>query len=348
VGQYVSTSGPNQTLTEHWNGTAWSVVASPNVEGGDRDFLYAVSCVSSTDCWAAGSYYTAANVQQTLIERWNGTAWSIVNSPNMSTTDFNLLSDVACASASECWAVGEYWNSITRTEQTLIERWDGSSWAVVNSANTATAQPNVLSGVTCASASDCWAVGYYHNGRVLQALTEHFAATLPPIPTSVVSRKMHGTAGPFDIDLPLTGAPGIECRSGGAAGDHQVIVSFANPVTLTGASVSFGAGSVSSYSANGGTVTIDLTSVGNVQTIMITLASVSDGSNTGDVSIPMSVLLGDVNGNGVVSNTDVSSVKAQVAAPMTSSNFRNDVNANGVISNSDVSMSKAQVGTSLP
>jgi hypothetical protein len=62
----------------------------------------------------------------------------------------------------------------------------------------------------------------------------------------------------------------------------------------------------------------------------------------------MGVLFGDVNGNRVVSNTDVASVKAQVAAPVTASNFRDDVNANGVISNTDVSTTKAQVGTSLP
>jgi hypothetical protein len=62
----------------------------------------------------------------------------------------------------------------------------------------------------------------------------------------------------------------------------------------------------------------------------------------------MGVLLGDVTANGVVSNTDVASVKSQVAAPVTTSNFRNDVTANGIVSNTDVSTTKAQVGTTLP
>jgi hypothetical protein len=348
VGQYVSTSGPNQTLTEHWNGTAWAVVASPNVEGGDRDFLYAVSCVSSTDCWAAGSYYTAANLQQTLIERWNGTTWSVVNSPNVSSAGPNYLNDLVCVSGSECWAAGIYFNTVTGNDQTLVQHWDGTSWAIINSANTTPTDPNGLYGIACASASECWAVGYYHNGRTWQALAEHYVATLAPIPTSVVSRKTHGAAGTFDLDLPLTGTPGIECRSGLTPGDHQIIATFANPITLTGASISSGTGSVSSYTTDGATVTINLTGIANAQNITIILASVSDGSNSGDVSIPMSILLGDVNGNGVVSNTDVAALKSQVAAPVTSSNFRNDVNANGVISNSDVSTSKAQVGTSLP
>jgi hypothetical protein len=75
---------------------------------------------------------------------------------------------------------------------------------------------------------------------------------------------------------------------------------------------------------------------------------VNDGTNVGNVSIPMGVLLGDVTANKVVSNTDVSSIKSQVAAPVTSGNFRNDVTANGIISNTDVSTAKTQVGTTLP
>ena len=62
----------------------------------------------------------------------------------------------------------------------------------------------------------------------------------------------------------------------------------------------------------------------------------------------MSVVVGDATADGSVSNTDVASVKAQVAAPVTASNFRNDVTANGIISNTDVSANKAQVGTMLP
>jgi hypothetical protein len=62
----------------------------------------------------------------------------------------------------------------------------------------------------------------------------------------------------------------------------------------------------------------------------------------------MGVLLGDVNGNAVVSNTDVSNVKGQVAATVSASNFRDDVSVNGIISNTDVGLTKAQVGTTLP
>ena len=168
-----------------------------------------------------------------------------------------------------------------------------------------------------------------------------------------VSRKVHGSAGTFDIPLPVSGTTtvtsGIECRSGGSNGAHQIIVSFASPVTFTGAAIAQGGGTVMSVSGGGTSqVTINLTNVTNAQTITAMLTSVNDGSTTANVSIPMGVLLGDVNGNGVVSNGDVSLVKAQVAQPVTLSNFREDVNANGVLSNGDVSLVQAQVGTTLP
>src|SRR5207249_1918412 len=70
-------------------------------------------------------------------------------------------------------------------------------------------------------------------------------------PLSAVSRKTHGSAGTFDVNLPLTGTPGIECRSGGAGGDHQIVISFPWAVTFSNAAVTNGAGTVSSTSGSG-------------------------------------------------------------------------------------------------
>ena len=44
--------------------------------------------------------------------------------------------------------------------------------------------------------------------------------------SAAVSRKVHGSAGSFDVNLPLSGAPGIECRTGGANGDHTLVITF--------------------------------------------------------------------------------------------------------------------------
>ena len=160
VGGFVNSSGVEQTLIEQWNGTSWAIVSSPNTSSTQYNVLESVTCPSASQCSAVGFYINSSGVFQTLIEQWNGTSWTIVSSPNTSSTQVNVLQSVACTSASECWAVGYYDNS-SGTFQTLVEEWNGTSWAVVSSPNTSNTQHNQLNGVTCASASECWTVGYY-------------------------------------------------------------------------------------------------------------------------------------------------------------------------------------------
>ena len=169
-----------------------------------------------------------------------------------------------------------------------------------------------------------------------------------PVPVSAASRKTHGAAGTFDVDLPLGGTHGIECRSGGANGDHQVVVTFASAVTVGGASISSGTGSVGSFTVNGSQVTVNLTGVANAQTITISLDNVSDGTNMGCAAIPMSLLLADANANGSINSADVAQTKSRVGQTVDASNFRSDVNANGGINAADVSVTKANVGAGLP
>src|SRR6202171_5281608 len=170
-----------------------------------------------------------------------------------------------------------------------------------------------------------------------------------PMAQSAFSRKTHGAAGTFDVALPLTGNVGVECRSGGATNDYQMIINFATSVTVGGASVTSGTGSVSSFSGSGTSqITVNLTGVTNVQRITMTLHNVNDGTHTGDVPISMGVLVGDVNGNAVVNASDVSLTKSQVGQTVTGSNFREDVNVNGTISATDVALVKSEVGTALP
>jgi hypothetical protein len=169
-----------------------------------------------------------------------------------------------------------------------------------------------------------------------------------PMAQDAFSRKVHGGAGTFDIPLPLTGNVGVECRSGGATNDYQMIINFASSVTVQSASVTSGTGSVSSFSVSGSQVTVNLTGVTNVQRITVTLHNVSNGTSTGDVPVSMGVLVGDVNGNAVVNASDVSLTKSQVGQAVSGSNFREDVNANGTISATDVAQVKADVGTALP
>ncbi len=172
--------------------------------------------------------------------------------------------------------------------------------------------------------------------------------SVPPVPTSAVSRKTHTGVGDFDVPLPLIGTHGIECRTGGASGVHKVVVTFPLPVTVSSVGVTSGTGSVSSTTVAGNQVTVNLTGVTNAQVITITLFGVNDGTNAGDVSVPMSVLLGDTNANGSVNSSDISQTKVQSGTAASMSNFREDVTINGLINSSDVSTVKVQSGTALP
>ena len=172
-------------------------------------------------------------------------------------------------------------------------------------------------------------------------------------PTQVVSQKTHGAAS-FDIDLPLTGSAGVECRSGGANGDHTLIFSFPNPlVSVAGAGVTNGVGSVSGSSIGNPDArkyVVNLTGVANAQEITITLTNLSDGAGNSSTSVPISmgVLLGDTNGNGSVNASDVSLTKLKSGQPVDATNFRSDVTVSNSINSSDVSTVKSKSGTALP
>ena len=117
---------------------------------------------------------------------------------------------------------------------------------------------------------------------------------------SAASRKLHGTAGPFDLTLAAAGSPTIESRTGAVAGEHTLVFSFANPLTsVASASVSSGTGTVSNSgidSTNPRKYVVNLSGVANAQVITVNLVNVTDsaGNNSAAVSARMGVLLGRV------------------------------------------------------
>jgi hypothetical protein len=118
--------------------------------------------------------------------------------------------------------------------------------------------------------------------------------------------------------------------------------------TVTSGTGTIGSGGVSNGGAvitSGNVVTIPLTNVADAQTLQVTLNGVNGTSN---VTIPMSVLVGDVNGSRTVNASDIGAVKAQSGAPVTAANFRADVAANGSINATDVSLVKSRSGNLLP
>lgn len=180
------TSAHQATLIEHWNGSTWSVVASPNA--GTTSFLNGVAAASASDVWAVGASDTGA-----LIEHWNGTKWSAVASSSVSG---GWLYAVTSLTASNAWAVGRYYNATLGADQTFVEHWNGTKWTVVPSPNATTpsiAVDNILFGVAAVSASNVWAVGDVNwdpTGDQYHTLLEHWNGTAwhlvtgPSIPRS--------------------------------------------------------------------------------------------------------------------------------------------------------------------
>ena len=108
-------------LVERWNGTKWAIQKTPNPVGASSIFLFGVSCTSASACTAVGYYYNGTTYV-TLAERWNGTKWSIQQTPNPTGGSGNQLVGVSCASTSACTAAGQYSNGTTTV--TLAERWN--------------------------------------------------------------------------------------------------------------------------------------------------------------------------------------------------------------------------------
>lgn len=168
---------------------------------------------------------------------------------------------------------------------------------------------------------------------------------LPVMPSEVVSRKLHNGT-PFDINLPLTGSVGVECRSGGASNDYQIVFTFPSAVTFTSAAVTSGAGNVGRSSGSGTTTaTVNLTDVTNAQRITVRLISVN---NLGDVSAPMGILIGDSGGDRLVNSGDATQTRGRSGQTVDATTFRSDFNVDGMINGGDVIIARTRSGAALP
>jgi hypothetical protein len=172
TGGYVAREGStdrDETYALHFNGSAWSVVPMPLVGGSDTSLVYQFNSIvvnSPTDAWAVGGSGNGlpligntgvAVPTSTLIEHWNGTAWSVVTSPSPGTDD-NLTGVTTSNAADDVWAVGYDTPAGATQAQTLTLNWNGTAWATVASPDVGS--PSVLNSVsTKPGAAIVWAVG---------------------------------------------------------------------------------------------------------------------------------------------------------------------------------------------
>lgn len=158
-----------KTLTEHWNGSAWSVI--PSLTPGNGGALSGVAALSTSDVWTVGNEVSLGNGYP-LIEHWNGTSWSVSAAADAGSTQSHL-SGVAADAPNDVWAVG---TTATNLDQPLVEHWNGSAWSTIPVPGVSGAESN-LTAVAAISATDVWAVGYSYPGSAYLALTEHWDGT---------------------------------------------------------------------------------------------------------------------------------------------------------------------------
>lgn len=177
-------------------------VYSPNA--GMVNVLNAVSAPLVTTAsdqpamWAVG-YVSNPNAllprTNTLAMRYDGKAWNIVPSPNVSRE--NYLNSVAVRNWNDAWAVGYYVDD--GSERALLMRFTGRSWAIAQlPPEPAVAVSTQLNGVTTFGEKEAVAVGYYSYGpeapRPLALYFDGKSWAKMEVPMLGKSGKLYGVA----------------------------------------------------------------------------------------------------------------------------------------------------------
>jgi len=195
VGLYDKKSGGGAhevPLAEHWDGSRWTVQAVPLPAGAiAADLDGGVSCPSATACTAVGGSAGPNQSFAPLVESWNGATWRVQPTPALPAgADNPFFAGVSCTSAKHCTAVGVFLNGAAA--ESLVERWNGTSWAIQADAAPA---GTAMSSVSCTSSTSCTAAG--------SLAAEHWDGTswtLQPLPV-----PHHATRG--------VAVSGVSCRS---------------------------------------------------------------------------------------------------------------------------------------
>lgn len=169
--QAVSASSPSdiwavgQTAI-HYDGTKWTAYPTPMISGDNTSYLDGVVDISPTEAWAAGNVGVGQAAPNQVIERWDGTAWSVYPGPSFTSAEQPSIYGMTGTSANDIWAVGSLLvnNSILYA---LYEHWDGTAW-------TAKAGPfhGFFRAVSADASDDIWAVGY--SGLNFVTFSEHY------------------------------------------------------------------------------------------------------------------------------------------------------------------------------
>lgn len=146
-------------LAEEWNGTAWTILQPSTPHKVSSLQLNSVSCSASSACTAVGQANTDT-VETPVVERWNGSSWTLQSAPVEQGDVQANLQGVSCATSSDCVALGIASDPIAAAGVAIADVWNGRDWRSTTPPDPPAGE-NVLAGVSCAGRSECGAVGTY-------------------------------------------------------------------------------------------------------------------------------------------------------------------------------------------
>jgi hypothetical protein len=180
-----SETGHPGLLVERWNGIRWSPQAVRGPAVATTTVLSAISCTGPNACTLVGYDENALGERLPLVQRWNGSRWSIQTTPKLPGVTDAVLSMVSCASSGECTAVGSDGSAA------LVEHWNRGRWSIQPTPGSSSRSATDLMGVSCPSTTSCTAVGHSvsTNGDEL-TLVEHWNGrrwSIQPSPTPITT-----------------------------------------------------------------------------------------------------------------------------------------------------------------
>jgi len=254
-------------------------------------------------------------------------------------------------------------NAANNTDSQLFYSWStdaGVTWApnvaVSNSFNPFEGYPNqskIGDYITIVSdntgANVAYSATFNFNTSRAQHEEDVYYVRVAPTTTGVTllsaaSRLTHGTAGTFDIPMPLTGTSGVEDR---VASAYNAVFTFDAPITSGEVQVISGTATVGAVTFSGNSMTAAITGVTSAENVTLRALNIN-GDGLPHVDVPFGFLAADANANRVVDKPDQQQIKGQINQIVTAANFRDDVNADGQIKNADANLVKTNKGHSIP
>lgn len=182
VGEYKNAEGVNKPVGEGWFGAGWELL--PMAEGSKATALKGVACVPTGQCHGVGYFRNSSGVDEAVARRWTGSEWQQQTLPLPAGTVASSLNGVSCiAEIGQCTAVG-YYEASSKVKKILIERWNGSAWALQTSPEPANTEAAELNGVSCArwkflskTYEECVAVGRYTKFGTVEPLSTRWNGT---------------------------------------------------------------------------------------------------------------------------------------------------------------------------